>query len=254
MPPNKSRRSRSAPRLYVDTPLLSGAQFEASPDHTHYLLGVLRRNPGDPVIVFNGRDGEWSAHIATTGRRNCTLSVTQALRAGATPPALTYYFAPLKRSRLDYVVQKATELGAGRIVPVITHHTNFERIKKERLRANIIEAVEQCGAVWLPELTDSIRLEAIFDDLPDDGRLIFCDESAEIGDPLAALTSIKDGPVGVLVGPEGGFSVEERSFLNQSDRTIAISLGPRILRADTAGVAVLSLVQAVSGGWTGATG
>ncbi len=244
-----SRPSRSAPRLFVDAPLSAGAELTASGDHTHYLLGVLRRNPGDPVILFNGRDGEWSAHIARTGRRECVLAVTTPLRAQASPPDLTFLFAPLKRARLDYLVQKATELGVGRIVPVITQNTNVERIKQERMYANMVEAAEQCGALYVPGLDAPKPLEAALDALPKTCTLVFCDEAAPIADPIEALGGIAPGPVAVLIGPEGGFSPQERERLRTDPRTILISLGPRILRADTAGVAALALVQAIAGDW-----
>lgn len=244
-----ARKPQSAPRLFVDQPLAAGVEFEASGDHTHYLLGVLRRNPGDPVVLFNGRDGEWAGHVAAAGRRNCTLAVTGPLRAQGKPPTLTFLFAPLKRGRLDYLVQKATELGAGRIVPVMTHHTNVDRVKTDRMRANIVEAAEQCGALWLPELAEPQALDSALDALPGDTALVFCDEAAPIADPIAALADAGSRDIAVLVGPEGGFSPAERERLRADPRAVILSLGPRILRADTAGVAALALVQAVAGDW-----
>lgn len=249
MSANARPTSRSAPRLFVEHRLSPGIEFAVSGDQTHYLLAVLRRNSGDPVVLFNGRDGEWSGHVARTGRRECVVAVTGPLRQQTSPPDLTFLFAPLKRARLDYLVQKATELGAGRIVPVMTAHTNVDRIKTERLRANIIEAAEQCGALWIPQLGEAVGLADAVAALSDDTTLVFCDEAAPAGDPVAALAGVRSRRLAVLVGPEGGFSVSEREQLRLDPRTIALSLGSRILRADTAGVAALALVQAIAGDW-----
>lgn len=240
---------KDAPRLFVEAALARGAEIAVSPDQTHYLLTVLRRAPGDPVLLFNGRDGEWSAHVARGGRRECVLTVTAPLRAQGQPPDIHYLFAPLKRARLDFVVQKATELGASRIRPVITRHVIVSRVNEERLRANVIEAAEQCGATWVPELDGPANLDAVLEGWEPERALIFCDEAAEIADPIAALSAIGPRPSALLIGPEGGFSADERQRLRAMAQTTAISLGPRILRADTAGIAALALVQAALGDW-----
>ncbi len=238
-----------APRLFVDTPLAAGAVAEPSRAQAHYLMHVLRLKAGETVLVFNGRDGEWRAIFNKAGRKSCRLVVDEQTRAQPEAPDLQLLFAPLKQARLDYMVQKAVEMGAGRLVPVVTQFTQVARINGERMRANAIEAAEQCGLLSLPEIAPLARLETILAGRDAGRRLIFCDEAAAVADPVAALRALPDGPLAVLIGPEGGFSTEERTRLLDLPQVTAISLGPRILRADTAAVAALAVVQATIGDW-----
>lgn len=238
------------PRLFVETPLAAGAVVELGPDQAHYLATVMRRRDGDPVLLFNGRDGEWLGDIRRAGRRSVEVALRAKERDQAAAPDIHYCFAPIKRTRLDFVAQKATELGAALLQPVLTRHTVAERVKTARLRANAVEAAEQCGVLWVPEIREPVALEAFLKGRDEARTLIFCDEAAPVADPIAALGPVPPGPLAVLTGPEGGFAEEERSALRAAANVVAISLGPRIMRADTAGVAALALVQAVLGDWS----
>jgi 16S rRNA (uracil1498-N3)-methyltransferase len=204
---------------------------------------------GATFRLFNGVDGEWLAEITGIRKRGVTLRCDRKLRDPEPPPDIDYLFAPLKHARLDYVVQKATELGAGRLRPVITRRTIVERINVERMRANVIEAAEQCNLVGLPEILAAEPLDRIIAAWDPRRRLVYCDESGEPADPLSVLQSIEPGPLAVLIGPEGGFAPEEQAMLRAAAFVTAISLGPRIMRADTAAVAALALVQATLGDW-----
>ena len=241
----------TAPRLYVAADLAAGAVLPLDRAQANYLLNVLRKKPDDPVLLFNGRDGEWRANLVQTGRKGADLHVAERLRAQPPRADLHYLFAPLKSARLDYLAQKAVEMGAGTIRPVITRFTQGERVNMDRLRANAVEAAEQCGILAIPDCPEPERLPRVLDDLAADRVLVFCDEDAPVRDPVRALREAADPsappPLAVLVGPEGGFSEEERALIRARPNTLAISLGPRILRADTAAVAVLALVQAVLG-------
>ncbi|MDH3196349.1 MAG: 16S rRNA (uracil(1498)-N(3))-methyltransferase [Hyphomicrobiales bacterium] len=236
-----------AQRLFVDFPLDAGAIIEPDRAQAHYLLHVLRLKAGDAILVFNGRDGEWRAILRDAGRKTCRLAIDERSRAQPDPPDLDFLFAPLKQARLDYMVQKAVEMGAGRLVPVKTQFTQISRVNADRMRANAIEAAEQCGILSLPEIAPLTRLDQALAGWDPARRLIFCDEAAPVADPLAALRAVPAGPLAVLIGPEGGFSADERARLMQLPQVTAISLGPRILRADTAAVAALAIVQAVIG-------
>ncbi|NVO17168.1 MAG: 16S rRNA (uracil(1498)-N(3))-methyltransferase [Rhodoplanes sp.] len=243
-----------SPRLFVEAPLAAGARVALTAPHLHYLRDVLRLKPGDPVLVFNGADGEWRAALAEEGRRSASLLVEDQIRPQTAARDLHYLFAPLKRARLDYLVQKAVEMGASRLQPVVTRHTQAERVNTSRLRANAIEAAEQCGILALPEVAEPLPLFRALSALEPGRCLVFCDEDAPVADPLAALAAVRgaDGtapPLAVLIGPEGGFSEDERAMLLERDGVIRLALGPRILRADTAAVAALALVQAVLGDW-----
>ena len=241
-----------APRLFVDAALATGAAVALDRDQSNYLGNVLRLKSGDDVLVFNGRDGEWQASIG--GRKRADhLIIGARTRAQDRLPDLAYVFAPLKHARLDYIVQKAVEMGARMLQPVLTRHTQVARINGERMRANVIEAAEQCGILGLAEVADPLPLERFLGGRDGARLLVFCDEAADVADPLAALTSAKTAGQGidVLIGPEGGFAEEERALLLRQPRTLRLALGPRILRADTAAVAALALVQAALGDWTG---
>jgi 16S rRNA (uracil1498-N3)-methyltransferase len=238
-----------APRLFVDAPLASGATVALARDQSNYLGNVLRLAAGDSILVFNGRDGEWQAAIAGKKRPD-QLTILAQRRAQDRLPDLAYVFAPLKHSRLDYMVQKAVEMGASRLQPVLTRFTQVSRVNLERMRANVIEAAEQCGILSLAAVEEPMPLARFLEQRDATRLMIFCDEAAEVADPLKALGAISpDSGVDVLIGPEGGFAEDERSLLLRQARTLRISLGPRILRADTAGVAALALVQAALGDW-----
>jgi 16S rRNA (uracil1498-N3)-methyltransferase len=241
-----------SPRLHVDAPLGSGARITLDGDQANYLRSVLRLKAGDAVLIFNGREGEWRATLAEAGRRGAALAVSEQTRAQTMAFDLHYLFAPLKHARLDFMVQKAVEMGAARLQPVLTRHTQVSRINLERMRANAIEAAEQCGILTLPDIAEPLSLEAALAARDAARLLVFCDEAAEVTDPVAALASVggnRPMPLAVLVGPEGGFSEDERAMLLRLPNVVQLALGPRILRADTAAVAALALVGAVLGDW-----
>jgi 16S rRNA (uracil1498-N3)-methyltransferase len=236
-------------RLFVEPPLAAGAAIACMPEQANYLLNVLRLGAGAEILVFNGSDGEWQARIADTGKRRCTLECLAQTRAQAGGPDVHYLFAPLKHTRLDYMVQKATEMGVAHLQPVLTHHTVAARVNLERMRANAIEAAEQCGVLRVPTVGEPLKLEAALSAWDPKRKLIFCDEAADVASPLAALQSIENMPLAVLIGPEGGFDPAERALLREKPFALPISLGPRIMRADTAAVAALALVNAALGDW-----
>jgi 16S rRNA (uracil1498-N3)-methyltransferase len=244
-----------SPRLFVEAPLAEGATLALAPNQANYLVNVLRLKPGAAVLVFNGRDGEWRVQLATAGKKTVQLVAAERTREQTRPGDLHYLFSPLKHARLDYMVQKAVELGASRLQPVIMRHTQAERVNLVRMRANAIEAAEQCGILDIPKIAAPITLDAFVRAWVPERILVFCDEDAEVRDPVAALKSGRDpaglGPAAVtlLVGPEGGFAEEERTALLALPNTVRLALGPRILRADSAAVAALALVQAVLGDW-----
>ena len=241
-----------SPRLFVDSPLAAGAHVALDRDQSNYLGNVLRLAAGATVLVFNGRDGEWQAGISGRKRAD-SLTIMTRTRAQDRLPDVAYVFAPLKHARLDYVVQKAVEMGAARLAPVVTRFTQVSRVNTERMRANVIEAAEQCGILSLAEVAEPVALERYLAGRETTRLLVFCDEAAEVADPLAALKEARQPGRGidVLIGPEGGFAEEERALLLRQPHTLRLCLGPRILRADTAGVAALALVQAALGDWAG---
>jgi 16S rRNA (uracil1498-N3)-methyltransferase len=213
---------------------------------------VLRLAAGETILVFNGRDGEWRAAIEGRKRPD-GLSIVARTRPQDRLPDIAYVFAPLKHARLDYMVQKAVEMGASRLQPVLTRHTQVSRVNSERMRANVIEAAEQCGILSLAEVAEPVALERYLDKRETVRLLVFCDEAADISNPIEALQQRLTAAEGIdiLIGPEGGFAEEERALLLRQSKTLRLSLGPRILRADTAGVAALALVQAALGDWSG---
>ncbi|MCR4265593.1 16S rRNA (uracil(1498)-N(3))-methyltransferase [Nitratireductor sp. ZSWI3] len=236
-------------RLFIDADLFAGGLVDTTREQAHYLINVLRLREGAEVLVFNGRDGEWHAELAEAGRKVARLRLKRQARPQTPLPDLVYCFAPLKKGRLDYLVQKAVEMGAGVLQPVVTQHTQVARPGTERLAANVMEAAEQCGILALPELREPVKLDRLLAGWEPDRRLIFCDEAAAADNPIAALSAVEERKLALLVGPEGGFSDAERAQLRALPFVTAIPLGPRILRADTAAVAALAVIQATIGDW-----
>jgi 16S rRNA (uracil1498-N3)-methyltransferase len=217
-------------------------------DQAHYLFGVMRQGVGAPIALFNGRDGEWLAEVTEAGKRGGMLVARECLLPLQMPPDLWLLFAPIKKARTDFIVEKAAELGAARIVPVQTDFTNADRIRRDRLQAHAVEAAEQCGGTYVPEVADLQKLDRVLADWPEGRQLMFCDE-ATAGKSSALSGTLPDAPWAILIGPEGGFSDKERTRLRALPFTHTISLGPRILRADTAAVAALTLWQQTLGDW-----
>ncbi len=244
-----SRYDFAAQRLFVDADLSEGGAVTCTPSQANYLRNVLRLKAGDAILIFNGRDGEWRAVLADAGKRATALAVRAQMRPQEGGPDIDYLFAPLKRARLDYMVEKATEMGVARLRPVLTRRTTPERVNLERMRAHAIEAAEQCGILRIPELHEPQKLERVLAGWDAARPLIFCDEDSEETCPFTALARLQPGPLAVLIGPEGGFDPAERELLSSQPFVTRISLGPRILRADTAAVAALALVNAVLGDW-----
>ena len=241
------------PRLFVDATLAPGETVALEHGQSNYLGNVLRLAAGDTILVFNGRDGEWQARLAGAGKRALTAVIGERMREQPRPSDLHFLFAPLKHARLDYLVQKAIEMGVSRLQPIITRHTQVARVNLDRMRANAVEAAQQCGILALPEIAAPLALKTTIGSADAGRLLVFCDEDAEVKDPVAALAAVRAGlPLAVLIGPEGGFAEEERAALLRRPNVVRIALGPRILRADTAAVAALALVQAVLGDWRGA--
>jgi 16S rRNA (uracil1498-N3)-methyltransferase len=236
-------------RLFVASPLSAGARLDIERSQANYLLNVLRMGAGDPILVFNGTDGEWRARIETAGKKSCALAVDAQTRPQTAPPDIDYLFAPLKHARLDYIVQKAVEMGVARLRPVLTRHTQAARVNLERMEANAVEAAEQCGVLTVPKVMEPEKLDAVLAQWDPARRLIVCDEGAPTASPLTTLAEVPPGPLAILIGPEGGFAPEERQRFTAAPFATIVSLGPRILRADTAGVAALALIQAKLGDW-----
>jgi 16S rRNA (uracil1498-N3)-methyltransferase len=242
----------TAQRLFLDAPLAVGTPCDAPATTHNYLLNVLRLRTGDPIHLFNGRDGEFRARLTDASRRRVQFLIEAQLRTQTALADLDYAFAPLKQARLDYMVQKAVELGAGRLSPILTNRTQVRRLNLERLRANIVEAAEQCGVLAIPEICEPVGLSTYLAKLPVARLLVFCDERAPLANPLDTLSAMAGRPdagVSLIVGPEGGFDDGERALLMRRATVARISLGPRILRADTAAVAALAVVQAALGDW-----
>jgi len=245
-------------RLYIDAPLKAELSLPLDRDQANYLGNVLRLGDGAELLIFNGADGEWRAQLSFQGKKSLSLAVLEQTRPQTATCDLHYLFAPLKHARLDYMVQKAVEMGASALQPVQTQHTQTTRLNTERMQANAIEAAEQCGILSLPEIRPQITFDRLFAQWPSDRLLVFCDEDSPVQDPIKALQAAMgitpEGdrlpPLAVLIGPEGGFSAAEREQLLRLPQTVRLALGPRILRADTAAVAALALVQAALGDWS----
>jgi len=236
-------------RLFVPQAMQANGEVEPDPQQTHYLLNVMRMSAGTQLLVFNGVDGEWLASLVEVSRRKVRLALMTQVRPQPAPCDLVYCFAPLKQGRLDYMVQKAVEMGAGVLQPVLTQHTQMSNIGLDRIRANVIEAAEQCGILAIPEVREVVKLERLIWEWETGRRLVFCDEGADTNNPVPALQGIVEQRIGLLVGPEGGFSEEERLQLRGLPYVTPIPLGPRILRADTAAVAAMAVIQATVGDW-----
>lgn len=240
-------------RLFVDAPLASGGLVALERDQSHYLANVMRLKAGDSLTVFNGRDGEWQAEIKEVAKRQVTLQAISQTRAQTSEPDLWLAFAPIKKARLDFVAQKATELGVSHMVPVMTRRTIVDRVKTDRMSANAVEAAEQCERLNVPTVGEVVKLEALLADWPAERRLMFCDEDKSGEAAHTALQSVASksapGPWGILIGPEGGFDEQERALIRAHPATVTVSLGPRVLRADTAAMAAISLWQSALGDW-----
>jgi 16S rRNA (uracil1498-N3)-methyltransferase len=246
------RSHASLPRLYVEPDLALGGTVALEKEQSLYLAAVLRKVVGDEVVLFNGRDGAWRTRLTSDSKKSVTLEVVEKVAAQTPPSELWYGFAPLKTERLDYVIQKATEMGAGIIQPVLTRYTQVSRLKYERLVANAIEAAEQCEVLTVPHVAPETSLEKLLSTWgaeQGERQLILADESEASASPLEQVAALRGQKVGLLIGPEGGFSDEERQLLRAQTFVTPVSLGPRILRADTAAVAGLALIQAIIGDW-----
>jgi 16S rRNA (uracil1498-N3)-methyltransferase len=237
-------------RLFVANNFGAAREVTLSHAQTHYLLHVLRLSEGARLLVFDGGNGEWRAQITHAKKGGCAIRLIEKVREQTAAQDIHYAFAPLKQGRLDYMVQKAVEMGASLLQPVMTAHTAVSKLNVERMKANAIEAAEQCGILTLPEIQSPLKLEALLETCEKKGRtIVFCDERAETSPPLKALEKLKGRRVTALIGPEGGFSLSEREELLSQKFVCPISLGPRVMRADTAAVAVLALLNAVLGDW-----
>lgn len=242
-------------RLFVESDLSAGASLALDPAQTHYLMHVLRRVTGDMVHLFNGRDGEWRARIERVNRSVCTVTLLDQTRVQAPEPDLWLAFAPVKRAPIDAIATKATELGVGALCPVLTQHTSVTRVNVQRLRANAVEAAEQCGRLSVPDVREPMTLGNLIAQWPADRSLMLCDESGTAPPVADALAGRTGGKWAVLIGPEGGFAQSELDALGKLPFVTAVGLGPRLLRADTAAIAALACLQALVGDWraTGGT-
>lgn len=236
-------------RLYVEAPLGAAARVEPDAAQAHYLLHVMRAKAGDRVSLFNGRDGEWVAALAEANKRGCVLKCEAQLAVQDAVPDVWLVFAPVKKTPADYVTQKATELGVRVLQPVLTRRTIVRRVNEERMRANAVEAAEQSGRLSVPEVRAPLALEKLLAQWPRERRILFCDEAGEAPPIADALAHAPDGPWAILIGPEGGFDPAERALIRGLEFVTPVSLGTRILRADTAGLAALAVWQALRGDW-----
>ncbi|MCX7558777.1 16S rRNA (uracil(1498)-N(3))-methyltransferase [Sulfitobacter sp. F26204] len=233
-------------RLYVEHPLGVGQSVPLEKGQAHYLFGVMRLVVGSQVLLFNGKDGEWRSEIVQSGKRGGVLACVERTQPLQMPPDLWLLFAPIKKARTDFIVEKATEMGAARIVPVMTEFTNAGRVQRDRLQAHAVEAAEQCGGTFVPEVAEAVKIGRLLDNWDVSRRIMFCDETLAGG---SGVLPELDGPWAILIGPEGGFSGRERTRLHKAEFTDAVTLGPRILRADTAAVAAMTVWQQRLGDW-----
>jgi 16S rRNA (uracil1498-N3)-methyltransferase len=236
-------------RLYVEAPLAAGTRVVPDEQQSHYLLNVMRARLGDRVSLFNGRDGEWSARVVDKSKRACALACERVVAEQSAVPDVWLCFAPIKRTPADYVVQKATELGVGVLQPVVTRRTIVSRVNLARMRANAIEASEQSGRMSIPDTCAPLTFDELLATWPTERRLIFCDEGGAAPPMAQALVAEREQPFAILTGPEGGFERTERAALHAHPFVVPVSLGPRILRADTAALAALAIWQSVRGDW-----
>ncbi|WP_164155352.1 16S rRNA (uracil(1498)-N(3))-methyltransferase [Sandarakinorhabdus rubra] len=234
----------TTPRLFVGDGLSAGAAITLPAPQSHYLANVMRRQPGDMVRLFNGRDGEWAARVASLAKKAVTLVPERQSAAQEVPPDLWLCAAPLKKGRIDWLAEKACELGVARLLPVVTARTVVDRLNLDRLMAHMVEAAEQCGRTALPDLAEAVPLARLLKDWPRERALIFADETG--GEALAATLSLVPAPAAILIGPEGGFTAEERAAIRAHPAAVPVSLGPRILRADTAAIAAVAVWQALN--------
>lgn len=236
-------------RLFIDQPLKQDRTLDLEREQANYLLNVLRLKDDCQLLVFNGEDGEWLTNLKQEGRKKAGLTLVEQTRAQPEPSDLVVLFAPIKVGRLEYMVQKMVEMGAGTILPVFTDHTQLHKINEKRLSANILEAAEQCGVLSIPVLKPAMKLSQLLSDWDETRQIIFCDEGTETNNPLSQLRTQSTEKFALLIGPEGGFSAQERETLQSLNHVTPIPLGPRILRADTALVAAMAVLQATIGDW-----
>jgi 16S rRNA (uracil1498-N3)-methyltransferase len=247
MPATPAWPPQSTPRLFVESPLADSIELSVSGPQAHYLISVMRMKIGSPIKLFDSISGEWLAEVAIIGKRDLILRVTGQLRAREAVPDIWLLAAPIKKARIDLVAEKACELGVARYQPVITRRTVIERLNMDRLRSHMVEAAEQCGRTVLPDMAEPIKLAALLRAWPTNRILYFADESG--GEPFANAAAARQGPAAILIGPEGGFDDEERTAIRAHPQSVPISLGPRILRAETAAIAALSIWMASAGDW-----
>lgn len=247
MPATPAWPPQSTPRLFVESPLADSIELSVSGPQAHYLISVMRMKIGSPIKLFDSISGEWLAEVAIIGKRDLILRVTGQLRAREAVPDIWLLAAPIKKARIDLVAEKACELGVARYQPVITRRTVIERLNMDRLRSHMVEAAEQCGRTILPDMAEPIKLAALLRAWPTERILYFADESG--GEPFANAAAARQGPAAILIGPEGGFDDEERTAIRAHPQSVPISLGPRILRAETAAIAALSIWMASAGDW-----
>ena len=245
MPATPAWPPASTPRLFIDQPLGHDAAPVIDGPAAHYLLNVMRLKAGDPILLFDNRSGEWLATVADTGKKSLTARIERQTRGLEPVPDLWLCFAPVKKARLDWIIEKATELGVSRLQPVITERTIVERVKQERLQAQIVEACEQCGRTAVPDLAEPVKLPQLLRDWPAARALLFADEAG--GAPFSTIDA--RAPAAILTGPEGGFTDRERALLLDSPAVRRMALGPRILRAETAAIAAISLWMGRHGDW-----
>lgn len=240
-------------RLFVDIGLPGNGALSLDKDQSHYLANVMRAKVGDPVAVFNGKDGEWATEIATVKKREVSLRIIEKAKDQQPEPDLLLAFAPIKKARIDFIAQKATELGVAHLQPVYTRRTIVDRVKTERLHANAVEAAEQCERLTVPSISEPIKLDALLNSWPEDRMIMFCDEDLSGQSAHDALSSLEEAhkqkPWAIIIGPEGGFDDDERTVIKNHPNTVVVALGPRVLRADTAAMAAISLWQSAIGDW-----